>query len=100
MYSFWLMITLKFIKAVFPVCDVKNLKQSFSSVSGKLTTLGLFLLKIKIKEKRKLDSLFFSGENNSEAIKNCQFIQPAPLIKVSQKRGKIIYLYKSVNIFH
>ena len=37
------MITLKIIKANSPVCDIEN-SNSVSSVSGKLTTLGLFFV--------------------------------------------------------
>ena len=40
------MITLKFGKAIYPVCDVKN-SNSVSSVSGKLTTLGHFFVESK-----------------------------------------------------
>ena len=64
-------------KVITPVIyDVKNSKQSFSSVIEKLTTLGLFLLKIKIKQKRKLVILLFYGENNSKEFKNCHAIRP------------------------
>ena len=63
------MITLKTGKAICPVCDVKN-SNSVSSVSGKLTTLGLFFVENKIEQKRKLDSFLFSGENNSKSFKN------------------------------
>ena len=38
-------------------------------LSRKSTTLGLFLLKMKIKQKRKSDSFLFSGENNSKTFK-------------------------------
>ena len=41
------MITLKIGKAICPVCDVKNSKQSVLSLSGKLTTLGLFFVENK-----------------------------------------------------
>ena len=40
------MISLKIGKAICPVCPVKN-SNSVSSVSGKLTTLGLFLVENK-----------------------------------------------------
>ena len=40
------MITLKIEKTICPVCDVKN-SNSVSSVSGKLTTLGLFFVENK-----------------------------------------------------
>ena len=49
------MITLKTGKAICPVCDVKN-SNSISSVSDKLTTLGLFFVENKIEQKQKLDS--------------------------------------------
>ena len=39
------MITLKIGKAICPVCDVKNSNRA--SVSGKLTTLGFFLVEDK-----------------------------------------------------
>ena len=39
------MITLKIGKTIFPVCDVKNSNRA--SVSGKLTTLGLFFVEDK-----------------------------------------------------
>ena len=45
------MITLEIGKAICSVCP--KLKHGVSSVNGKLTTLGLFLLKIKIERKRK-----------------------------------------------
>ena len=38
-----MMITLKIQKAISSVYDVKKVKQIISSVSGKLTTLGLFV---------------------------------------------------------
>ena len=38
------MITLKTAKVISPVCDVKNSNGAFSSVGGKLTTLGLFFI--------------------------------------------------------
>ena len=41
------MITLKVGKAIYPVCDIKKLKQSVSLVSGKLTNLGLFFVEDK-----------------------------------------------------
>ena len=40
------MLTLKIIKAISPVCDVKN-PNSVLSVSDKLTTLGLFFVENK-----------------------------------------------------
>ena len=39
-----MMTTLKIQKAISSVCDVKKVKQSISSVSGKLTTLALFFV--------------------------------------------------------
>ena len=54
----YLMISLKIGKAICPVCNVNN-SNSFSSVSSKLTTLGLFLLKIKIKESGNWIVVFF-----------------------------------------
>ena len=44
-------------------------------MSGKLTTSGLFSLKIKIERKRKLDSFLFYGENNSKTFKNYYVIR-------------------------
>ena len=41
------MITLKIIKAISPVCDVKNSNGAFFSASGKLATLGLFFIENK-----------------------------------------------------
>ena len=62
------MIMLKITKANSPVCDVKNL-------SGNLTTLGLFFVENKdFYHKSKLDSLLYSGGNNSKAFKKCQVI--------------------------
>ena len=52
------MITLKIGKVICPVCDVKNSNRVFHPWA----TLGLFLLKIKIERKRKLDSFFFLKE--------------------------------------
>ena len=49
----------------------QKLKQSVLLVSGKLTTWGSFLLKIKIEQNRKLDSFLFQGENNFKKFKNC-----------------------------
>ena len=63
------MITLKIIKAILPVCDVKNFDRAFRQ-------WGFFLLKVKIQKKRKLDSWFFYGENNSKIFKNNQVIWP------------------------
>ena len=62
MCSFWLMnyeicnypmITLRNKKAMVPVCKVKN-KQSFLSVSWKLTTLGLIFVENKDEIKIKI----------------------------------------------
>ena len=39
------MITLKIVKAIWPVCDVKNSNRA--SVSAKLTTLGLYFVENK-----------------------------------------------------
>ena len=47
------MITLKVIKVISPVCDVKN-SNSVLSVSGKLTTLGLFFVENKDQTKTKI----------------------------------------------
>ena len=37
---------------------------------------GSYLLKIKTKQKQKLDSLLFQGENDHKAFKNWQVIRP------------------------
>ena len=59
MYCFWrntptylpiylmITITLKIGKAICPVCDVIKFKQSVSSVSRKMTILGLFFVENK-----------------------------------------------------
>ena len=47
------MIMLKIIKAISPVCDVKN-SNSVSSVTGKLTTLRLFFVENKDQAKTKI----------------------------------------------
>ena len=53
------MITLKIGKAICPVCDVKNSKQSVLSVSGKLTTLWLFFVENKDLTKAKIGLFSF-----------------------------------------
>ena len=40
------MITLKVVKDILPVCDVKK-SNGFLSVTGKMTTLGLFFVENK-----------------------------------------------------
>ena len=67
---------------------LKNKKSHFACLRRqKFTTLGLFLLKIKIKRKQKLDSLLLGGENNSETFKNCQ-----PIWSESPPPTKLIVL--------
>ena len=70
------MITLRIKNIIWPVFEVKKLKQNFFSISGKLTTLVFLFVKNKVKRKGKLDSLFFKGENNSKAFENCLVIRP------------------------
>ena len=52
------MISLKIGKAIGPVCPVKN-SNSVSSVSGKLTPLGLLFVENKDWTKPELDSFLF-----------------------------------------
>ena len=53
------MIMLKIIKSILPICDVKKSNRAFVS-KWQIDNFGaLFLLKIKIKPKRELDSLLF-----------------------------------------
>ena len=66
------MITLKVIKAIPSVCDVKNSNRAFRQSVTNCQLWDSFLLKIKSKQKRKWDSLLFLEENNSKAFKNCQ----------------------------
>ena len=49
----------KVIKTILPVCDVKNSNRAFRQLVANSQLWGSFLLKIKIKQKRKLDSLLF-----------------------------------------
>ena len=71
------MITLKIGKAICPVCDVKN-SNSVSSVSGKLTTLGLFFAANKDLTSSSIDGvirkvlnfLFFFYDKISQALKS------------------------------
>ena len=69
------MITLKVIKAILLVCDVKNSNKAFSQSVTNWQLWVSFLLKIKIKQKRKLGSLLFLEENSSKTFKNCQVIR-------------------------
>ena len=64
------MITLKTGKAICPVCDVKNSNRAFCLYVANWQLWGSFLLKIKIEQKRKLDSFLSQGENNSKTFKS------------------------------
>ena len=82
------MVTLKIIKAILPVCDVKN-QNRVSLVSGKLTTLGLsFSLKYKLNEKENERVYFFQWKITLRYLKLSGFVASAFVF--------FIYLY----IFH
>ena len=70
------MVTLKIIKSISPVCDVKSSNRAFCHYVANGQLWGSFLLKVKIKRKRKLDSLLFYGEKNSKAFENYCVIRP------------------------
>ena len=58
-----------------------------------MTSLGLFLLKIKIERKRKLDSIFSEGENNSKTFRNYWAIRAeSPPLRLVYKDEKNLSL--------
>ena len=65
----------------------QKLKQSFSSLSGKLTTLGLFFVENKIEWKQKLDIFFFQEKITLKHLKTVTSSDPrARLLQLPESK--------------